>query len=740
ARPSFRVIGRNRVYVERAESKNGIILARHKPLVEIPIPAQETKTQEFKDLFLFLQEKFPRLFSLLLNEMLGNDQADEFFSLLYVQDAIQRLRRVDAENVVSVIDGIMNMLNHITFSNKKNEQISIYKQSLLILAEPVIMLRLGKTVGLLHELFKQCAELKNGKINEADAQQATNGLAERYEKKKNDICEEARNAIEKDLEKIKHAQHPAEVSVVYDHAEFLVDLPWGKYTEDPKNLSGVNQALDNGMYGLEKIKNRILEFLAVRQLNPAAKSRTLCFVGPPGVGKTALGELIANALNRKFISLSLGGLRDEAELRGHRSTYIGAAAGLILEHIKRANSANPVFVLDELDKVNRDYRGDPSAALLSILDPQQNNRFFDWYAKAPFDLSRVLFIATANILETILPALEDRLEIIEIPGYTPLQKLQIAKCHLINRRKKENGFPIIREGKSQIDVHFSDAAILKMVNDYTSEAGVRNLEEIIDRPFRNVARAVQSGDETISGIIEITEENLETYCGKLMFIQHKIPDVLPPGVVPILSVSDTGGHVMEVEVTKGYHPGGRKITMTGIRSAPQTKDVVNKIEESAKDGFDALMWVMKIIFEDVQKYEKKIGPILLTGHITDGAVPKDGPSAGVSITGAIYGAITGQSIKPTKEIPLLAATGEITKNMLLIRAIGGVRDKILAAHRRGVRRIIIPKENERDIADIPQEILNEVEIIPVQTIPEALHIMYPNDEKITHYFEKQRSS
>lgn len=725
----FRFSGIYRVYVERVEKQHGVIMAKHKPVIDIPLSEEDADEQNVRRVVSLLQDEFPLAFSLLMHRVFGTQSAQAFFQKTLVQDVMVRLRNIDARNMSSVIDGVMNMLNHVVIVINGKE-VGIHKASLIILAEPAVLLRLKYFMDLLNILFR------HGSDEQADEDdEAADTLEARYEEIKEKIPDEAQKEIKKELNRMRHA-HPSEASVAQDHAELLLDLPWGVYTKDPPDLRSVKDILNEDHAELEKVKERILEYLAVRQLNPAAKSRTLCLVGPPGVGKTSLGESIARALGRKFINMSLGGMHDEAELRGHRKTYIGAGPGLILEHMRRAGSANPVFMLDEGDKIGKDFRGDPSAALLSILDPKQNVKFFDWFAKVHFDLSRVLFVVTANIVETILPALLDRFEILEIPGYTPRQKLNIAKRHLIDRRKKEDGFPIKKDGEEPIDVVFTDEALLAMV-DYVDEAGVRGFEDIIDTPFRKIAKMVQSGDETIRGVLEITKANVERYCGKPRKIEHTIPDILPPGVVPVLAVSDTGGHVFQAEVTMGYHPSDRKLKMTGVRDASQTKDIVNKIDESFQDGFDALMWVMKIIFDDVRAYEKEYGPLLLTGRLTDGAVPKDGPSAGVPLVGTIYGIVTKQTIKPTKETPLLGATGEITKNMLLVRAVGGIRDKILAAHRFGVRCMIIPKENERDIADIPLEIREDMDIRLVRTIPEALRIMYPNDERIRTYIESQ---
>ncbi|QQG45625.1 MAG: AAA family ATPase [Candidatus Sungiibacteriota bacterium] len=610
-----------------------------------------------------------------------------------------------------------------------------------ILEELNIIKRLDLLVKLLDDMaalpdnFKPDHPAAQTKTPDTPSGASENSPQKRYEQIKDKLPEEARKEIEKELARLRRGMHPSEASMTMDHLDLLLWLPWEVYTEDTKDLREVKKSLDEDHWGLEDVKERILEFLAVRQLNPSAKSPILCFVGPPGVGKTSLGQSIAHALGRKFASLALGGMRDEAEIRGHGGTYINAKPGKIIEELLRCGSANPVFMLDEIDKVGQDWRGDPAAALLEALDPEQNHRFYDRYLNVRFNLSRVLFITTANIVDTIVPALIDRMEIIELPGYTPLEKLKIAQQHLIKRRRKENGFPVKLEDGSFVDLNFSDGAVLKLIHQYTQEAGVRNLEREIDEPFRKIAKEILMGEIPSQHTVDITKQNLHIYCGNPPLVERQVPDTLPPGVVPILAVSDAGGHVFEAEVEKGFHAGGRKITITGVRESLESKESVNKIEESLKIAFDALTMCGRILFERTRELEQD-GPLFVRGNITNGGIPKDGPSAGVSLWLATYGALTGQSVKPTKDTPLLAATGEITLNLNMVRVIGGIRDKILAAHRYGIKKLIIPKDNEPELEDVPREILDEVEIIPVQSMLEALAVAYPDDQRIKKYIEK----
>jgi len=570
-------------------------------------------------------------------------------------------------------------------------------------------------------------------------------LAQRYDKIKHAVPSDVRKIIEPAFKKIQideQMQGRSEEMLV-DRLEWILNMPWGVFTADTENFNGVKKSLNDDHFGLEKVKQRIYEYLAVRKLNPSGKSPILCFVGPPGVGKTSLGKSIARALGRKFVRISLGGLHDEAEIRGHRHTYIGAFPGKIIEGIREAGSMNPVFMLDEIEKVGQDWKGDPGSALIEALDPEQNHSFQDNYLRISFDLSQVFFITTANTIDTLRPALRDRMEIVEIPGYIPQEKLQIAKRHLISKQKEANGFPALHAGRT-FDLSFCDDAILKMIYDYTDEAGVRNLDRTLSEVFRKTAQNILSGNLPAKDIVEITEQNIHNYCGRATFSESTLPQgPLSPGVVPVLSVSSSGtGHILFVEVSIGYHPGGRKIVVYGVDASGEQINLGNEIKQSVKIAWDALTSRNCILFDVVRKFEQEVGPMLVSVSLTNLSIAKSGPSAGVPIFLALFGALTEESIRPTSETPLLAATGEITKKMDIISKVGGIREKILAAHRKGIRRVIIPKDNEFDIEDIPKEILEgdeRIEIIPESSMLNALRLAYPENTLIKKYVEKKIS-
>ena len=556
-------------------------------------------------------------------------------------------------------------------------------------------------------------------------------LYEQFERVKDKLSPEARQRAEEELRKLGNQGEPQ--GWVRTYLEMLLGLPWGVYTEDEKDLDKVEKVLDENHWGLEKVKGRILEYLAVREQNPSAKSPTLCFVGPPGVGKTSLGESIARAMGRKFIHLSLGGCRDQAEIKGHRSTYIGALPGRIIEMIRRAGSSNPLFLLDEIDKIDSSFRGDPSATLLDVLDPASNKEFLDDYLGVHFDLSKVLFITTANTRDSILLPLQNRMETLELSSYTPSEKLQIAKNKLISRLRADKKFPIVL-GDKTIDIQFTDDVILEMIHEYTNEAGVRDLERLLDRPFRQIVRHKKQYDGTVT----IDKQNLEKFCGKPHTHKYTYPNVLPPGVMPILFATDIGGYVFNGEVNYNYTQGPRKLKLLGVYASGAEKSSANKIEESLRKAFNALTMHGGILFEKLKIIEGAESPIFMEGSISNGAVPKDGPSAGLVLAIMIYGKLTKQSIKPSRNVSLFSGTGEIEQNLMTVGAIGGLREKLIAAHRAGIKKVLIPKENERDLDDVPEEIKSQLQIFPISYIWEALEIVFPQDEDVKKYAAQQR--
>lgn len=514
-------------------------------------------------------------------------------------------------------------------------------------------------------------------------------LRERLEKA--DLPEEVMKEAERELRRLERLPSAApDYHVIRTYLEYVLELPWKKSSQDKLDLNEARRILDEDHFGLEDVKERILEFLAVIKLRPDTKSPILCFVGPPGVGKTSLGRSIARALGRQFERLSLGGVRDEAELRGHRRTYIGAMPGRIVQSIRRAGVNNPVMMLDEIDKLGADYRGDPAAALLEILDPQQNNSFRDHYLDLPFDLSRVFFIATANQLGPIPPPLRDRMEVIALAGYSDREKLEIAKRYLVPRQIAENG---LREGQLQFD----DSAIELIAARYTREAGVRQLERNVGRVARKVALQIAQGQvETVS----VSAEHIPEFLGPPRFYPEQARKELPAGVATGMAWTEMGGEVLFIEAT--LLPGGRGLTITG-----QLGEVM---QESARAA-QSYLWSHATEFGIDPEIFRGYGVHL---HVPAGAIPKDGPSAGVTITAALASLYTGRRVRPDT-----AMTGEITLSGLVF-PVGGIKEKVLAAHRAGIRRILLPARNEADIEDIPDDVRKDLEVILINRISEVI--------------------
>jgi ATP-dependent Lon protease len=506
-----------------------------------------------------------------------------------------------------------------------------------------------------------------------------------------DLPEDVRKEAERELKRMERLPAAApDYHVIRTYLEYVLELPWKKASEDKLDLKEARRILDEDHYGLEDIKERILEFLAVIKLRPDAKSPILCFVGPPGVGKTSLGRSIARALGREFERLSLGGVRDEAELRGHRRTYIGAMPGRIIQSIRRAGVNNPVMMLDEIDKLGADYRGDPSAALLEILDPQQNNSFRDHYLDLPFDLSRVFFIATANQLGPIPAPLRDRMEIISLAGYSDQEKLHIARQYLIPRQIQENGL-----NPDQFEI--TDEAVTLLAARYTREAGVRQMERTIGQLVRKAALKVAQGE---AEKISVDAGDIKEYLGAPRFYPEEARKELPAGVATGMAWTEMGGQVLFIEAT--LLPGGSGFSITG-----QLGEVMQESARAAR----SYLWSHAAEFGIDPEMFKGYGVHL---HVPAGAIPKDGPSAGVTITSALASLYTGRRVRPDT-----AMTGEITLSGLVF-PVGGIKEKVLSAHRAGIRRIILPARNEADIEDIPEDVRRELEIVLVTRIGEAI--------------------
>jgi ATP-dependent Lon protease len=503
---------------------------------------------------------------------------------------------------------------------------------------------------------------------------------------------EVEKTARKQLERLKQmAQSSAEYTVQRTYLEWLVELPWSKQTEDRLDLDQAREILDADHYDLKKVKKRILEYLAVRKLAPGKKGPILCLVGPPGVGKTSLGKSIARSLGREFIRISLGGVRDEAEIRGHRRTYIGALPGRIIQGMRRVGTKNPVFMLDEIDKLGADFRGDPSAALLEVLDPEQNSSFSDHYLEVNFDLSNVIFIATANMLDPIPPALLDRMEVLEIPGYTREEKLEIALRHLVPKQITEHGL-------SDQQIKLTGEALTTIIEQYTREAGVRNLEREIANVIRAVAVKVA---ESLPYDPNLTPESVAEMLGPQKFYSEAAERTEIPGVATGLAWMPTGGDILFIEASG----------MSGKGSLILTGQLGDVMKESARAG---LSWVRTHVEElGIQADFEKTDIHL---HVPAGAVSKDGPSAGVAITVALVSLLTGRRVRGD-----VAMTGEITLRGTVL-PVGGIKEKVLAAHRAGIKRVVLPERNRKDIVDIPETIRQELELVFVKKIDEVLEM------------------
>jgi len=572
-----------------------------------------------------------------------------------------------------------------------------------ILARELEVIQLGSQIqsqvqseidkGQREYLLREQLKAIQAELGETDEQQAeTNELRERLEKAA--LPEDAMKQAERELSRLeKLPPAAAEHGVIRTYLEWLVELPWSQRSEDNLDIEHARGVLDEDHYDLEKVKDRILEYLAVRKLNPSSHGPILCFVGPPGVGKTSLGRSIAKALGRKFERISVGGVRDEAEIRGHRRTYIGAMPGTIVRALRDAGSLNPVFMIDEIDKMGADFRGDPASAMLEVLDPSQNDSFRDHYLDLDFDLSEVMFIATANVLDTIPGPLQDRMEVIQLAGYTIDEKKHIARRYLVPRQIRENGLKA-----SQIE--FADAALTAIVDEYTREAGVRNLEREIGTVCRKVAREVAEGNS--DGKARISAKRARELLGKRRFFAEQRRRAKVPGVATGLAWTPVGGEVLFIEASAMRGSGG--LTITG-----QLGDVMRESAQAA--------------LSYVRKHQADIAPELgenwfaehdLHIHVPAGAVPKDGPSAGVAMATALSSLVCDDAIRTDT-----AMTGEITLTGQVL-PVGGIKEKVLAAQRAGIKRVILPDRNEADVEEIPEHEREKLEFVFVDEIGKAL--------------------
>jgi ATP-dependent Lon protease len=552
---------------------------------------------------------------------------------------------------------------------------------------------------------KRAIEKELGEGDESGEKAEAAQLRERLETA--DLPDEIRKEAERELKRMEQLPQAApDYHVIRTYLEYVLELPWKKSSEEKLDLNEAQKILDEDHYGLEEIKERILESLAVVKLRPDSKSPIILFVGPPGVGKTSLGRSIARALGREFDRIALGGVRDEAELRGHRRTYVGAMPGRVIQMYRRVGVNNPVLMLDEIDKMGNDYRGDPASAMLEILDPAQNHSFRDHYLDLPFDLSKTFFIATANQLGPIPMPLRDRMEIIQLAGYSDQEKLNIAKQYLIPRQIKENGL-----SEDQIEV--TDDAINLLTMRYTREAGVRQLERTVGNLARKVALKVAQGS---TEKVKITAADVKRYLGAPRFYPEESRNDLPAGVATGMAWTEAGGDILFIEATA--LPGGGGLTLTG-----QLGEVMRESAQAAR----SYMWSHATEFGINPEVIKQNG---IHVHVPAGAIPKDGPSAGVTMASAMASLYTGRKVRSDT-----AMTGEITLSGLVF-PVGGIKEKVLAAHRAGIKRIILPERNEADTEEIPEDVRKELEIIPAKYISDVLSAALEKDateRKVDNY-------
>ena len=553
----------------------------------------------------------------------------------------------------------------------------------------------------LKAIQKELGEIEDGKDE-------TTNLKKSIQKAK--MPKEVEKKCMSELKKLKNmSPMSAEATVVRNYLDWMIDLPWFKKDNVDIDLNKGLKILDEDHFGLEKVKERIIEFLAVQKRMEKIKGPILCLVGPPGVGKTSLGKSMAKATNRQFIRMSLGGVRDEAEIRGHRRTYIGSLPGKIIQMMKKAGTKNPLFLLDEVDKIGNDYRGDPSSALLEALDPEQNTAFNDHYLEVDYDLSDVMFVTTANTLN-ILPPLLDRMEVIRIPGYTEDEKINIANKYLLPKQVKENG---VKEG----ELDLADGTIKEIIRSYTRESGVRNLEREISKVTRKVVKKVVSGEVEK---VKVSDENIPDFLGIKKFKFGEVEEKNKTGIVIGLAWTEVGGEILKIETVN--MPGKGRMQITG-----KLGDVMQESVKAAKSFVRSKSLEYGIIPPFFEKKDFHI-------HVPEGATPKDGPSAGIAMVTSIVSSIT--NIPVNREI---AMTGEVTITGQVLQ-IGGLKEKLLAAHRAGVKKVLIPKENEKDLVDIPKKVREDIKIIPVETADEVLKIALTKELKPVEWTEVDKIS
>jgi len=680
------VMGLVRTRIRLVESAGLALLVHVDPLTELPEDATETEA---------IRQHVVELAHRVID--LRGDYPDEWKGIVSQLPSPGLLADLIASNISLPVDERVELLAEANLA-KRLRRVARHLEREITIAEAQRALQDESATDEMdpkhrERLLRRRMRDIEAEIGEGDAgEREADELRERIEAA--ELPEEAQEHADRELRRFAALpQHAPDRHLIRSYLEWLADLPWSKETEDHLDLKAGRQILDEDHHDLEKVKDRILEYLAVRKLAPDAKAPILCFVGPPGVGKTSLGRSIARAMGRNFARASLGGVRDEAEIRGHRRTYVGAMPGRILQSLRRAGSRNPVFVLDEVDKLGADFRGDPSSALLEVLDPEQNYTFSDHYLEVPFDLSRVLFIATANTLATIPAALLDRMEVIELPGYTDRDKLVIARDFLIPKQLENHGLTAER-------VTVADDALDKVVHEYTREAGVRNLDRHFATLLRKAAAHIAADGETSTLLVDA--DFVGTALGAPPHLPEMAERTTLPGVAIGLAATSQGGDILFVEATA--IPGGKGVR---LRLTGQLGEVMRESAEAA------LSWVRA----NAEAYHLD-SPVLDAGeihlHVPAGAVPKDGPSAGVALVTAIVSVLSDRRARGTA-----AMTGEISLRGRVL-PVGGIKAKVMAAARAGVTTVLLPRRNEKDLIEVPEEVLEQLEIVAIDSIDEAL--------------------
>lgn len=678
------VRGLQRVKIVSYEEHDSYLLAR---VVDVPDVVEDTP--EVKALSNHIANEFRRAMNLgksadflvfmnIMSETSPSELADLVASVLELKPQ-ERQQILEITNVKERLEKIAELLSR---------EIKILELERRIASKTQERFEKGAREAILRERLKTIEKELGEEGEEANE---TKELMDKV--KKAGMPEDVEEKAKKEIRKLGQMnQFNPEAGYIRNYVEWLVDLPWSKTSEDTMDIKVAEKILNEDHFGLEKAKERILEYLAVRKLAGKMRGPILCFAGPPGVGKTSIGKSIARALGREFVKVSLGGIRDEAEIRGHRRTYVGALPGRIIQGIKDAGTNNPVFMLDEIDKVGADFRGDPSSALLEALDPEQNNAFSDHYLEVPFDLSNVMFITTANVLDTIPPALRDRLEIINFAGYTQDEKFHIAKKFLYKKLLEANGL-------KDEQISLSDDALKFVIAHYTREAGVRNLERRLATIFRKVAKMIAEGKK---GKVEVTEKNVTKFLGPIRISETLIEKKDETGMSTGLAWTEAGGDILFIEVA--LMPGKGQLILTG-----QLGDVMKESAQAALSYIRSRSDQFGLPKDLFQKTDIHI-------HVPEGAVPKDGPSAGLAITTAMVSALTKTPVHRT-----VAMTGEITLRGRALE-IGGVKEKVIAAHRAGIKTVILPKENKKDLEDVPKEVLKDLKFHFVSHMDEVLPI------------------